>query len=112
MTTERRSTLDRMEGYPFPVLLSAGAGGRAEQVATLCERAFHYLKDVLEFTPSLRLLVLFPEDWATHAGFPLYGTPHTAGGGASLARRSTSVTALSERPSWCARTSRQARTSA
>jgi hypothetical protein len=35
---------------------------------------------VLGFTPTLRLLVLAPDDWATHAGFPLYGMPHTARG--------------------------------
>lgn len=80
MTTQYRPVLQNMEDYSFPVLFSAGAEARAEQVAEPCERAFHYLKDVLEFTPSFRLLVLSPEDWATHAGFPLYGMPHTAGG--------------------------------
>ncbi|MGH3087294.1 MAG: hypothetical protein ACRDSJ_08250 [Rubrobacteraceae bacterium] len=79
MTTKQRSSLERMEGYSFPVLFSAGAQTRAEQVAARCERAHHYLKGVLEFDPALRLLALSPEDWEEHAAFPMYGMLHTDG---------------------------------
>jgi hypothetical protein len=78
MTTRIRSVLQPVEGFPFPVLFGAGAGPRAEQIATRLERAHRYLKAVLEFDATLRLLVLPPEDWAEHAAFPLYGMPHYA----------------------------------
>jgi hypothetical protein len=80
MTTRYRSVLQHMEGYPFPVLFSAGTQPRAEQIAARLERAHRYLKEVLEFAPKLRLLVLSPDDWAEHAAFPLYGMPHYTGG--------------------------------
>ena len=79
MTTRYRSVLQNMEGYPFPVLFGAGAEGRAEQIAARLERAHRYLKEVLEFDPKLRLLVLPAEDWSEHAAFPLYGMLHYAG---------------------------------
>ena len=59
MTTEqRRLALRHMEASPFPVLFSAGAQTRTKRVAARCERAHHYLKSVLEFDPTLLLLVL------------------------------------------------------
>jgi hypothetical protein len=79
MTTRYRSVLQNMEGYPFPVLFGAGARPRAEQIAARLERAHRYLKEVLEFHPKLRLVVLPSEDWSEHAAFPLYGMPHYAG---------------------------------
>ena len=78
MTTRYSPALQDLEGYPFPVLFSAGARPRAEQIAARLERAHRYLKEVLGFDPKLRLLVLAPEDWAEHAAFPLYGMPHYA----------------------------------
>src|SRR5215211_8558497 len=80
MTTEQRSALQHMDGYPFPVLFSAGAQARTKRVAARCERAHHYLKGVLEFDPTLRLLVLSPEDWAEYAAVQTYGMPHSAEG--------------------------------
>ncbi len=79
MTTQYPSTLQNMEGYSFSVLCSDGAQTRAKHVAERCERAHRYLKGVLGFNPTLRLLVLSPRDWETHADCPLYGMPHTAG---------------------------------
>ena len=81
MTTEqRRLALRHMEASPFPVLFSAGTQTRTKRVATRCERAHHYLKGVLEFDPTLRLLVLSPEDWAEYAAVQTYGMPHSAEG--------------------------------
>lgn len=78
MTTEQLSSLQHMEGYPFPVFFSDGAQTRTKRVAARCERAYHYLKGILEFTPKLHLLVLSPQDWETYADVQLYGMPHTA----------------------------------
>ncbi len=79
MTTRYRSVLQNTEGYPFPVLFGAGARLRAEQIAARLERAHRYLKEVLEFDPKLRLLVLPPEYWSEHTAYPLYGMPHYVG---------------------------------
>jgi hypothetical protein len=80
MTTLNRPALLDLEGYPFPVLFSDGARGRAERVAERCRRANDYLQGVLEFAPRFRLLVRSPEDWAGYAAFPVYGMPHHGGG--------------------------------
>jgi hypothetical protein len=75
-----QASLEPLEGYAFPVLASVNAGPQVQQIAARCEEAHSYLSDVLDFTPRFRLLVLSRSDWATHAGFPLYGMPHTARG--------------------------------
>src|SRR5215213_11196662 len=81
MTTDQRSlALRHMEASSFPVLFSAGTQTRTKRVATRCERAHHYLKGVLGFDPTLRLLVLSPEDWAEYAAVQTYGMPHSAEG--------------------------------
>lgn len=80
MTAQYRPALQNMEGYSFPVLFSDGGSMKAKHVAARCERAYRYLKGVLEFNPTFRLLVLSSRDWETHADFPMYGMPHTAGG--------------------------------
>ena len=80
MVTEQRSALQHMDGYPFPVLFSVRTQARAKRVAARCERAHQYLKGVLGFDPTLRLLVLSPEDWAEYAAVQTYGMPHSAEG--------------------------------
>jgi hypothetical protein len=78
MAVEQPSSLQHLDGYSFPVLYSADGYRQAQTIATRCERAAHYLSRVLGFAPTFRLLVLAPADWIEHAGFPLYGMPHTA----------------------------------
>src|SRR5215208_4559659 len=80
MVTEQRSALQHIDGYPFPVLFSVSTQARAKRVAARCERAHQYLKGMLGFDPTLRLLVLSPEDWAEYAAVQTYGMPHSAEG--------------------------------
>lgn len=50
----------------------------ATPCATRLAAAHQFLNEALEITPQLRLLTLAPDDWQEHAGFPMYGMPHTA----------------------------------
>jgi hypothetical protein len=79
MTIQSRSVLCNMEIYPFSVLFSAGAQPRVTQIASRLEWAHRYLKEILAFDPTLRLLVLSPKDWPEHTAYPLYGMPHYLG---------------------------------
>jgi len=79
MSTMQRPALRSLEGVAFPVSFSAGAETRAKSMVTRCERAHRYLKDVLGFDPTLRLLVLSPDDWADHTSIQPYGMPHFVG---------------------------------
>lgn len=78
MKTTHQASLLQMDGYSFPVFHSEGAGEQCRQYATRCAAASAFLNEALGFTPELVLLTLAPEDWDTHAGFPMYGMPHTA----------------------------------
>ncbi len=79
MPTLRHSTLERLEACPFPVEYSPSARAQAGRIAQRLVRAHSYLRDVLDFDPNVCLRVLAPSDWATCAGFPLYGMPHVSG---------------------------------
>ena len=58
MSTLNRPALPDLEGYPFPVLFSEGARGRAKRVAERCHRAEDYLNGV---SPSAsRLAMTWP----------------------------------------------------
>lgn len=78
MANVGQSSLQRIDGYPFPVFCSSGARQQAATYARLLEAAHTFLNEALEFTPELQLFTLAPEDWAEHADFPVYGLPHTA----------------------------------
>ncbi len=79
MASTSQSSLQPLDGFPFPVFASAGAEARAGLVAARCERALRHLSGLLGITPRPRLLVLAPGDWAANAAFPFYGMPHIAG---------------------------------
>jgi len=68
--------LKELTGYSIPVYFSSGSDERAGIIALRCDNAFRWYKDLLQYKPSLTLLILSPEDWSRFTNFPVYGMPH------------------------------------
>lgn len=69
-------TLVQLSETSFPVYVSASAQLKARQIADLCWRAHTYMSDQFDFTPSIRVQVLAPEDWRDLTDSPTYGMAH------------------------------------
>lgn len=70
------NALQRLDGFSFTVLYSAGHEERARAMAQLCERTMVCMDGRLDFIPALQLKVLAQVDWSAHTAFPVYGMPH------------------------------------
>ena len=68
--------LEALAGFSSQVYFSAGNEERAEAIARRCDKAIKWYSELLNFRPSLTLLILDPEDWGRFTSFPVYGMPH------------------------------------
>jgi hypothetical protein len=68
--------LAELKGFSVKAYYSAGNVERASLVASQCENTIRYIGGLVGFTPSIRVLVLSPEDWNKYATVPVYGMPH------------------------------------
>ncbi|MEH6680773.1 MAG: hypothetical protein V7724_09510 [Sediminicola sp.] len=68
--------LQHLEGYGTDTYYSKGTGAKAVRMAAQLDRALAFYGRHLQFTPSVTLLILAPEDWKAHTRFPFYGMPH------------------------------------
>lgn len=71
-----RSGLEPLPWFPFTVAASPGTSAAAGRIARHTERAFWYLRRLLDFTPRFRLLVLSRDDWPKFAEVATYGIAH------------------------------------
>ena len=55
---------------------SSGNEERANVIAGQCDRVLTYYNKLIDFEPSVIVLVLNPDDWGKHTEFPVYGMPH------------------------------------
>ena len=55
---------------------SKGFDQRARQIATRVENVIGYYYNLINFKPSVSLLILSKADWSDHTKFPVYGMPH------------------------------------
>ncbi len=70
-------SLQKLQGPSFTVYFSDGNQQRAGSIASLVEKAIDFHKALLNFKPSITLLVLNEKDWETYTVDPLvYGMPH------------------------------------
>ncbi|MBA2634430.1 MAG: hypothetical protein H0U86_15760 [Chloroflexi bacterium] len=76
-TTEGHQGLTQVDGFPFPVYASDGAGDRAAAAATQAREARDWLVGRLEGTGEFTLFVVGPNDWEQVAEVPIYGMPHS-----------------------------------
>ena len=70
------SKLDSLTGFNLKVYYSKGQKERAVQVAKLSDNAIVYNKTLVNFKPTVSLLILSPADWPEYTKFPVYGMPH------------------------------------
>ncbi len=68
--------LTRMEGTVINTYFSSGADNQANSMATLCDSVMRFYTSIIDFQPTVTLLVLSPSDWSDYTGFPVYGMPH------------------------------------
>jgi hypothetical protein len=85
--------LDSINGYQLKVYHSKGSGNRAKELAVLSHNAMVYNNQLLNFKPTVTLLVLSPVDWPLYTQFPAYGMPH-------YINNTTLVVASQDNPLW------------
>jgi hypothetical protein len=68
--------LNLLEGHNTKTYFSNGSKEQAETMATRCDSVISFYKSILNFKPTVTLLVLSPADWSTYTNFPVYGMPH------------------------------------
>lgn len=68
--------LNRLEGQNIDTYFSEGSNEQAVYMANLCDSVISFYKSIIEFQPTVTLLVLSPDDWSSYTTFPVYGMPH------------------------------------
>jgi hypothetical protein len=68
--------LNRLEGRNLDTYYSEDSYGQAVHMATLCDSVMSFYDSLIQFKPSVTLLVLSPADWSKYTRFPVYGMPH------------------------------------
>ncbi|QNJ98563.1 hypothetical protein [Constantimarinum furrinae] len=68
--------LTHLKGGNIETYYSEGALEQAEAMAFLCENVLSFYKTIIDFEPTVTLLVLSPTDWSAYTHFPVYGMPH------------------------------------
>ena len=70
-------SLSKLQRQSFTVYYSDTHQKRAANIASLVEKAIDYNESILDFRPSITLLVLNEKDWGIYTVDPLvYGMPH------------------------------------
>lgn len=73
---EDAAALESLPWFPFTVLASRGCRPAAVRLARRAERAYWFLRQALDTTPRLRLVVLDRAAWPTGDDTPDYGVMH------------------------------------
>lgn len=68
--------LTKLNGTNTETFYSAGAKGQAEIMAQRYDEVISFYEPILDFKPSVTLLVLSEYDWKKYTQFPIYGMPH------------------------------------
>src|SRR5688572_28657235 len=68
--------LNELKGNKTQTYFSACAEVKAARMAKQLDRVMLFYNQYLNFTPSVTLLVLSPDDWSKYTTFPVYGMPH------------------------------------
>jgi hypothetical protein len=68
--------LEPLDGFPFPVFVSAGGASRGRSVAQRAARTVEWLDRSVGMPETPPLFVVGPDDWEKVATLPLYGMPH------------------------------------
>ena len=68
--------LNHLEGNKTKTYYSNGSKEQAETMAKRCDNVISFYKSLVNFEPTVTLLVLSPDDWSKYTKFPVYGMPH------------------------------------
>lgn len=71
-----RTGLNQLTGHQAHVYYSDGAFEKATRIAGQMDQAMLFYDEILNFRPSVILMILSPGDWSTYTSFPVYGMPH------------------------------------
>ena len=70
-------SLNQLKDQSFPVYYSSGHQQRAQTMALQIAKAIAFHQNLLEFKPTVTLLILSANDWKTYTTEPVvYGMPH------------------------------------
>jgi hypothetical protein len=68
--------LNRLSGYQTSTYYSNGTEVKAKRMANQLDSVLAFYSKHLQFTPTISLLILSPDDWSKFTKFPFYGMPH------------------------------------
>ena len=68
--------LNPLAGHNIKTYYSEGSKEQAETMAIRCDSVISFYKSLINFEPTVTLLVLSPDDWSKYTKFPVYGMPH------------------------------------
>ncbi|MFH4965565.1 hypothetical protein V8G69_11230 [Gaetbulibacter sp. M235] len=68
--------LNHLAGHNTNTYFSKDSKEQAEIMAIRCDSVISFYKSLINFKPSVTLLVLSPADWNKYTNFPVYGMPH------------------------------------
>jgi hypothetical protein len=65
-----------LNGFRAEVYFSMGADHKARRMAAQLDRVMAFYQKQIQFVPTVKLLILSPQDWKTYSNMPVYGMPH------------------------------------
>ncbi len=76
LSAQSYENLNQLVDHNIKTYYSEGSEEQAETMATRCDSVISFYKSLINFEPTVTLLVLSPADWSKHTNFPVYGMPH------------------------------------
>jgi len=68
--------INHLESSITKTYYSNGSKEQAEIMAERCDNVISFYKSLINYEPTVTLLVLSPDDWNKYTNFPVYGMPH------------------------------------
>ncbi|MCF2517792.1 hypothetical protein [Dyadobacter sp. CY351] len=68
--------LTHLKGFKTDTYYSSGSEAKARRMAQQLDKVQAFYTELLQFTPTVTLLILSPGDWKNFTKFPFYGMPH------------------------------------
>ncbi len=76
LSAQSFENLNHLERNKTKTYFSKGSKEQAEKMATRCDSVISFYKSILNFEPTVTLLVLSSTDWSNYTNIPVYGMPH------------------------------------
>jgi hypothetical protein len=85
--------LSKLPQAEFSAYSSKNYEQQSEQISNRLANALRYHEMLLDFKPTITLLLLSEADWSTYTTFPVYGMPH-------YTNEKTLIVAIEDNPFW------------